>query len=834
MAHSALHRLLAQLEGPQDDLPEPQQRALDVVFGRRGGLPPDPFLLGLAVLTALTDAARRRPLICVVDDVHWVDQPSLQALALVARRLLADPLVLVFATRPEPAALQGLAGLPALDLGPLSREECVQLLRRAGKPVLAHVERRLLDEGAGNPLALVEYAKSVARTAGSASAHTLDPEPLPARVENLFDHEILRLPKGARLLLTTAALEPSGDVALIRGGAQAVGVDFAEEPERQLGRIATLEPRVTFAHPLARSAAHRLATGAERRRIHAALARLQPDVVRRAWHLAHAADGTDDAIAEDLDRAALAARTRGGHIVEAELLRRAAELTSGPEERDDRLLRSAHAAYLGGEARRALELAPTGSAGGGLTAARAAMVRARATMRLGGFSAAPEAFATAARTLQRLDPVAAHEAWQHAVNAATVHADREVLTAIVREARSAGVADQTTPVVRDLTIAALVLSYTGDEAAARPLRWEALTTADIDDPGAPAGMEASLCVQAGVGSFDLAAARALMERLIERDRRNGALENLHVASSCLGGLLTLSGRLDEAFRVFEESVDFSRAYRSMFELPNFPHLAFGGRDAEHEAARRIADRISADVGIGSTIFGSKWTTGELHVARCRWSEAIAVLRPPFDAEDPNFRTLVLPSLIEAASRAGQEALAREALGRLTARATAAGTPWGLGLVARCTALVTRNDGADVLYRQALEHFAQADMRLDIARTELVYGEWLRRQRRHTDAIEHLGAAHDAFTLVDARAYADRARTELEAAGGHARRRTGPEARTELTARERQVAEAASTGQTNREIAAQMFISEATVAYHLRKVFQKLDVTSRRDLRDLEL
>jgi DNA-binding CsgD family transcriptional regulator len=454
-------------------------------------------------------------------------------------------------------------------------------------------------------------------------------------------------------------------------------------------------------------------------------------------------------------------------------------------------------------------------------------------MRLGGFSAAPEAFATAARTLQRLDPVAAREAWQHAVNAAMVHADRAVLTSIVREARSAGVADQTTPVVRDLMIAALVLSYTGDEAAARPLRREALT-ADIDDPGAAAGMEASLCVQAGVGSFNLAAARDLMERLIARDKRNGALENLHVACSCLGGLMTLSGRLDEAFRLFEESADFSRAYGSMFELPNFPHLAFGGRDAEHEAARRIADRISADLGLGSTTLGSKWTTGELHVARCRWSEAIAVLRSPFDDEDPNFRILVLPSLIEAASRAGDDALARTALGRLTEQATAAGTPWGLGLVARCTALVTRDDGAEVLYRQALEHFARADMRLDIARTELVYGEWLRRQRRHTDAIEHLGAAHDAFTLMAARAYADRARTELEAAGGHARRRTGPEARTELTARERQVAEAASTGQTNREIAAQMFISEATVAYHLRKVFQKLDVTSRRDLRDLDL
>ncbi len=835
MAHGALHRLLAQVDATGVELPGPQQRALDVIFGRRGGEPPDPFLVGLAVLTTLTDAARRRPLICVVDDVHWVDPPSLQALALVARRLLADPLVLVLATRPEPVALHGLAGLPSLELGPLPREECLRLLRGHGGPVLEHVERRLLDESAGNPLALVEYARGVARAAGPASAQAVDPEPLPARLERLFDQEILGLPEGGRLLLTAAALEPSGDAGLIRRSAQAVGVDLTDEPETQLGRLASLEPRVTFAHPLVRSAAHRLATRSERRRIHSALAHLNQDVIRRAWHLAHAAEGVDDAIAEELDRAAIVARTRGGHVAEAELLRRAAELTSDAEARDGRLLRSANAAFLGGEARRALEIAPVEAAvPGGLTQAKTAMVRAKATMRLGGFRTAPEAFAEAARTLQRLDPGAAREAWQHAVNAALVRGDPEVLDAIAHEARSAGVADHTKPVVRDLVVAAVVLMQTGDETRARSLMRDALGAAEIDDPGAAAAMEASLGVIAGWELFDPAAARRLIERLRTRDLRNGALENLQVTTSTLGTVAALRGRLDEAFRLFEESADFARAYASMFELPVFTHLAFGGRDAELEAASRIATHMGAELGIGATELCTQWTQAELCVGRSRWSEAVALLRRSFDTQQPFLRTLVLPSMIEAAARAGQDELARSALDRLTARAAATGTPWGRGLVARCTAIVAGDDEAERLYREAIERFAEADMPLDRARAELLYGEWLRRQRRRTDALEHLGAAHDAFTAMDARAYADRARAELEAAGGHARRRTGPGTRDDLTLRERQVAKAASMSQTNREIAAQMFISEATVAYHLRKVFQKLDVTSRRDLRHLEL
>jgi DNA-binding CsgD family transcriptional regulator len=841
LSYSALHRILAPLLPPQQPLPDPQEQALDTVFGARGGEAPAPFLVALATLTLLTDVARRQPLVGIVDDVHWIDQASLLVLAFVARRLLADPIVLVFGARPETEALAILAGLPDLALGGLDRDAQIALLERHAPGLRPEVAERIARESLGNPLALVEHVRGLSSKELSGEAPLVDTDPLPAGIDRLFDRDIRGLPEGARLLLTTAALEPSGDATLIRRSAAAVGVDFGEDPERHLGRLARIDPHVRFAHPLVRSAAYRIASAGERRRIHAALADAAQDgdPVRRAWHLGRAAAGPDDARAEELDRAAVAARMRGGYGAESELLHRSAELTTDAQRREERLLRSATAAVLAGRLARALSLVPASSRNGDrVGAARIALVRAKAMLGVADFRKASRQFADAARTLQAVDEPAARDAWHHALYAAFFAdgpSDPHLFDTIAQEAADAGFSVGASRTFVDLLALGLIELRIGDRASGVALVGEAFDTVRIDVPHAAAGIEASFAASAAMEIFDPARCRRARQQLRERDQRAGALPSLRVIALADAIDAAMTGHLREARQHMGRAAEFSRAYGGPpdWEAPILHPLAYSGRDAELEAGYQRLVGPARRAEFGAALMAAHSARGEMLVARGRYAEAVAELRNPFRADTLDFGTRLLPAMVEAAARSGDEQLAREALQRLAQRATAAATPWGLGLLARSRALVASAEDAEALHLEALTSLTAAEMPLDLARARLVYGEWLRRERRRTDAIEQLGSAHEAFAAMGAEAYSERAQSELRAAGGRPRRRSA-EARDELTPQERQVTTAAASGATNREIATTMFISEATVAYHLRKVFRKLGVSSRRELRDIDL
>jgi DNA-binding CsgD family transcriptional regulator len=660
--------------------------------------------------------------------------------------------------------------------------------------------------------------------------------PLAAPIDQLFDRDIRALPDGARVLLTTAAMEPSAGIDLIRRSAIAVGVDLAEDPEAHLGRLASVGAGVTFSHPLVRSAVYRIATPNERRRIHAALANVVPDgdVVRRAWHLAGGVDGADDAVADELDMAADTARTRGGFSAESELLQRSAELTTNAARRDERILRSAAAAVVAGQMARALSLMPAEPDLRDPVDPQARLVRAKALFGIADFAKPPSEFAAAARSLKGVDDAAARDAWHHALFTGFA-GDPSQFGRIAGEIPAAALAPGPDRTFIDLVAVGLVRMCTGDRRGGIAVVREAFANLRIDIPHAALGIEAVFAALAAVEAFHASAGRQAVEELLERDQRRGALPGVEVAHIQLASIAALEGRIVEGNQHLAEAIELHRAWAANSSShPGILYpLALTGRDAELDEAYQRTVTQGLAWGFGSIIVGARVARGEMLVSRGRYADAVAELRDVFAADALSIGTRLLPTLVEAAARSGEEPLAHQALERLATRTAAAGTAWGDGLHARCQAILAPDTDAEALYHHALERLTEARMPLDHARTQLLYGEWLRRQKRRTDAIEQLGNAHEALSVMGAAAFADRARNELHAAGGRARRRT-PETRDNLTAQERQVAISAATGATNREIASTMFISEATVAYHLRKVFQKRAITSRRQLRELNL
>ena len=650
LAFAALHQLCAPLLDRLERLPAPQRHALESTLGLSEGPAPDQFFVGLAALGLLSEVAKERPLLCVIDDAQWLDRASAQAFAFVARRLLADPVVMLFAAR-DPS--DDTAGLPELVLEGLRGADARSLLASV---LPGRLDERIADvllaETRGNPLALLELPRGLTAAQLAGGFGLPAALSLSGRIEESFQQRLEALPEDTQRLLVVGAADPTGDPALFWLAAEHLGITGPALEPAESAHLLEVDGRVRFRHPLVRSAVYRAATPRQRRRVHRALAeatdaQLDPD--RRAWHLAEAAAGPDENVAAELERGAARAQARGGLAAAAAFLERAATLTPEPSRRARRALAAAQAEFESGALDDALALLATAETG-------------------------------AVDELQELT------AATDAIGIATVP----------------------------------------------------------------------------YGALALAALRGHEAELTE-----------------------LIGTT-------------------------------------------VSDAQGRGEGLALTI--TEFVSGTLYLGLGRYDAALTAVGQAERYHEEGAAIWALIEMIEAAVRSGQPHLAGGAMERVTDTTRASGTDWALATEARCRALLSEGDAADTddLYHKAIERSRSTRLRTHLARAHLLYGEWLRRERRRRDAREQLRTAFEMFSAMGIEAFAERAERELRATGERVRKRT-LEARDELTAQEAQVARLTRDGLSNAEIGARLFISQHTVAYHLRKIFNKLGITSRGEL-----
>src|SRR5712691_4680442 len=817
-------------------LPEPQRDALGVAFGLRGGPTPNPFLVGLAILGLLSEAAEQQLLLSVVDDAQWLDRASAQVLAFVARRLLAEKLALVFATR-DPG--DTLAGLPELHVDPLGHRDARALLESVlPSPLDERVLERIVVETRGNPLALLELPRALtpAQLAGGFGLPLL--MPLAASIEESFTRRLAPLPYDARRFLLVAAADPLGDPALLREAARRLGIPEAAEQIVESEDLLTASPRVVFRHPLVRSAVYGAAGLKERREVHRALAEAtDPDIDpdRRAWHRAHAAATPDEDVAADLERSAARAQARSGFAAAAAFLERAAALTPEPSRRAQRALAAAQMKFQAGALDDALSLLSTAESGvlSALERARVCLLRAQiAFVTRRGNYAAP-LLLDAADRLADLDPVLARETYLEALVAAGFAgrlADaggsaQEVATA-ARTAPSA----LHTPRGIDLLLDGLATLFSDCYEAAVPILRRAQSAFATDMPATEELRWGWAATVVSVHLWDDERWDTLSERHVRLARETGALADLQLALSQRISLHLFAGELPTAASLVEELQATTEATGStLAPYARAGLLALRGREAE---AASLIDGSRVEVtrrGEGIGISALDWAEAVLYNGLGRYEEARAsalrIAGHPQDLAPSNWH---MAELIEDAARAGTPELAAGALRRLVGMTRASGTDWGRGMASSSRAILAEGKDAEKFFLEAIQRLGKTRIAIDLARAHLLYGEWLRRERRRLDARKELQVAYELFRDFGMDAFAERARAELEATGGHARKRT-VDTRDQLTPQEAQIARLAADGNTNREIATQLFISPSTVEYHLRKAFRKLEVKSRTQL-----
>ena len=832
LAFAGLHQLCAPLLDGVERLPLPQQRALRTALGLGAGPPPDRFLVGLALLTLLSDATGERPLICVVDDEQWLDAASAQALGFVARRLAADPVGLVVAARVPSVHL---AGVPVLPVEGLRHDHAQELFDSAlAVPLDARVRSVIVNEAQGNPLALLELPRAMTPTEFAGGFGLPRSVPLSGRIEESFRRQLDALPAPTQRVLQLAAADPSGDPILVQRASGRLGVPVqAVEPAVDAGLV-EFGVQVRFRHPLVRSATYRSASPRARREMHRALAEatdaaLDPD--RRAWHRAQAAAGPDEDVAAELEQSARRAQARGGLAAAAAFLERAVELSAHPARHAERALAAAQATMAAGAFDRSGELLATAEAGPltELASARADLLRAEITFLSGVGDDAPPLLLKAAKRLEPLDLDLARETYLDAWMAASF-AGRMVgagsMDEVSRAASALSPAEHPRPV--DLLLDGLALLFTNERSVAAPALRRAATHFAAGDLAREDGLRYGWMAAAVV--WDDAAAHAIQDREVRLAREAGALDHLPLALVALalseawrGDFPTTAALIAETEAICEITGSHLVPYTAMF-------LAALRGDPTQVAPLVDAALAKAHAGgQGAAIPYANWVSAILDNGRGRYADACAAARRAVDDKHLYVSMWALPELVEAAVRAGEVDVAAHALDMLTLTTHSAGTDFGLGLEARCRALVGEHSAVEESYREAIDRLGHAGIRTELARAHLVLGEWLRRENRRTEARAQLRTAHEMLDAIGMTAFAERARRELLATGETVRRRTvqAPEL---LTAQEALVARMAADGMTNTEVGAQLFLSARTVEWHLRKVFMKLGIASRRELR----
>ena len=841
LPYASLHQLCTPFLSEIPALPGPQRDALQVAFGIAAGDPPDRFLVGLAVLTLLTRASEPRPVLVVVDDAQWLDQVSRQTLEFVARRLLAESVAMVFAVR-EPegtAALTGLAELKVEGLDPVSAGELLDIA--VGGGLEGPVRERLVAETHGNPLALLELSRG---RSGAELVYGLDAADTPSvssRVEEDFARRLESLPASTRTLLLLAAAEPVGDSRLLQRAAGHLGITPDAAPAKAAGLIEFGES-IRFRHPLARSAVYRAATPQERRSVHQALAsatdpKLEPD--RRAWHAAQSCDGPDEKVAEALEQAADRARQRGGMAAEAVLLERAADLTPDQGLRGRRALAAAEAHFSAASPDRATEMASVADLCplSPLDRARLTRLRARVLFARSRSDEAAPLLLDAASTFATEKSALARETYLEAISATVfsgrVHGPSGAVAAAsaARELGAATPGSAPSDVLLD-AVAMLLSDGPGEgvpalRAALEPFAHEELDGRDATMRWlllAPVALEAFIHHAWDLNAWDVLSARAV--RLARDIGALGVLPPALIYASGVdihhGDLTRAAGLIDEADAIAAATGNAPHAYAALV------HAAWRGVEGPATALIDEARHRATERGEVSLLGVTGYVQGVLFNGLARYDEALAASQTGIDHDGFNFTGLSLVEHIEAAVRCGAPEQAEQSFARLDALTLAADTGWAQGIRARCAALVGAGGEPDALYRSALEHLRRDRVVVEVGRTHLLYGEWLRREGRRSDAREQLRAAHDMFEEMKASAFAERARRELLATGDQVRvRSVEPAAR--LTAQEAQIAALAADGMTNPKIGAELFLSPHTVEWHLRKVYVKLGISSRREL-----
>ena len=840
LAFAGLQQLCAPILGFRVGLPLPQREALEHAFGISDiGGAPDRFLVGLAVLGLLAAAAEERPVLCVVDDAQWLDSVSAQTLFFVARRLDAEALGLVFALR---AAVDGTAGLPTLAVGGLDDGDARTLLESAipGRVDPAIVDR-IVVEARGNPLALLESVKTLGDF-GSAGAQ---PEPVSAGVEARYRQLVSELPDQAQMCLVTAAAEPVGDPALLFRALTHLDLEpIALLPAQDIGLL-RVDTRVQFIHPLARSVAYRSATPERRRRAHAALAAgtdpaTDPD--RRAWHRALASEGLDETVAFDLEASADRARQRGGTAAAAALLTKAVELTPDPSTRSTRALAAAEAHHDIASFDQSRHLLATADLGRltGLQRARLAQLRtrlaftaARGSGHAAALSEAVTEFTAAATQLKVLDSSLATETYLEALSAAMyVGRSAPGLTARIAEIARSALADLPTRTPLEVVAHALADRLALGAAAAMPAMRrarDALVGCARPDSGwfwraFPLVHECVLheTWEDGWSAVSAHAVRSATDA--------GALALLPSALLSRAGAHVEHGELTSAGALVDEAGELSEAINYVpLRYHRLSLAAWKGDDQEVAALANAALESSRLRGEGRAIGLAHYTTAVVNNGRGHYSDALAAARRGLEYDDLGFHGYLLVEAIEAAARTDDVAFAEQALEQLRERTLAAGTPRALGSLTRSEALLNSGKRAEALYRESIGYFEATPQVVQLARARLLYGEWLRRNGPATAARGPLRVAHEDLVSMGSMGFAERARRELQAAGQKTRK--SPTAvGDDLSPQERQIAELAGQGLTNQEIAGQLFLSAHTVDWHLRKVYTKLGVRTRRELR----
>jgi DNA-binding CsgD family transcriptional regulator len=834
LAYAGLHQVCASLLDRLERLPTPQRQALEIAFGLSVGGAPDRFLVGLAVLSLLSEAADERPILCLVDDAQWLDRASALTLAFVARRLLAERVGIVFVAR-EPG--EELAHLPELEVCGLPRDDARALLSatvwlRLDEPV----RDRIVAETHGNPLALLELPRGLTARQLAGGFGLVEAQGLAGRIEDSFVRRVETLSDDARRLLLVAAAEPVGDPLLLLAAAERLGIAVSAVDAETDGLLG-LGERVTFRHPLVRSAVYRTATREQRREVHLALAEATDGIVdpdRRAWHLATAAAGPDESVAAALEQSAGRAQARGGLAAAAAFLHRAVVLSADPTQRVRRALAAAQASLHAGIYEGGLELLAMAEAStpDELQQAQVQLLRGQIAFASSLGSAAPPLLLNAAQRLERLDPELARETYLDAWGAAMFAGRFASAGSLVEVSRAALSAPRPTHPLRasDLLLDGLSTLFTEGRAAAAPLLRRATAIfADEASPGQENFRWGWLTTNPPNIFWDEDSWYAISARNLKEARDAGALARLPIDLEDWAIFVTSCGDFDAAAVALAEAEAITRATGT--HIAPYAQMLLSALRGQSDALPLIESTIrdAATSGQGLSVLWGEWTSAILFNGLGLYDRALAPAQRAAE-ETPQLQhsPWAATELIEAAVRTGEPGVAAAALERVMAGTAPSSTDWGRGIQARCRALLSEGDSADRLHREAIERLARTRRRPDLARAHLLYGEWLRRENRRVDARVQLHAAHDQFASIGMEGFADRARAELQVTGEKVRKRT-VETRDDLTAQERQIAALARQGLSNPEIAARLFLSPRTVEWHLRNAFMKLGIHSRREL-----
>ena len=843
LGFAGLHQLVVPFLPQLDRLPVPQRDALASAFGLMAGAAPDRFQVGLATLTLLADAASKKALLCIVDDAQWLDVESSEVLAFVARRLYADRIALVFAVR-EPTERRGtLTGVPELHIGGLLADDARRLLATiVDRAPDALLSERIMAETQGNPLAILELTAELTPHQLDSASQLPQPLPIGSRLQQHFVSQVSALPPVTQTFLLLASAEPSGDPVVLWRAARSLGIDREAVAPAEADHLLVLGPRVSFRHPLIRSAVYHGAPGAERRRVHTALAAatdaaIDPD--RHAWHRAASVVEPSEGVAAELAQSGERAQRHGSYASAAAFFSRSAELTPDHGAKAQRLLAAAQASLMAGAPDRAQasldEAMPLLHVP--LQRALARSLEGGVRFALGQGGETPSILLEAARSMVPLDVVLARQALFGALEAAvflqpatTGPLLREIAAQVMALPRTEGSPVNPADLILDGYAALITAGY----PSGAPLLKRAIGAmlSEELDPGADLRLF-GLAALAAYSLFDDAGLNILVRRWVQLARERAALTVLPIALAFLAGAAMYAGRTRECEDLAKQSLEISAAAGNPGFLGGASRgdvslLAWRGNEAEarSSAAAQIAEALERGQ-FGSANF-VRCALIPLELGLRHYQPALDNALPVYKDDPPFLGSWVLPNMIEAAVRSGNEQAARDALSRLSERALAGGTPLARGFLARSQALLAGDSEAESLYKESIDQLGQAPTRPELARSHLLYGEWLRRQGRKREARDQLRSAYDMFSSMELRAFADRARGELEATGERARKRS-VETESQLTPQEAQVARLAGQGLRNQEIAAQLFVSASTVEYHLVKVFRKLGVTSRTQL-----